>query len=169
MTPRPRVPPPQWLIGAVLVGWGTDLLRRHPWDDVTRDSWQQRQDTSDPARGTGRRGCRRRAPGHCCASPPSQPPLADPAALPRPPNPPLAQSTGQPGEGSQKGTELLRSSNQKLSMSLLQEWPDPGRAPDTEALSCHRLYVCKGKGTHSQAHTVPASPGAPPHSSFTIA
>lgn len=149
MTPHLRVLPPQWLIA-----WGTDVLHHHPWDDLTRESWQQRQDPLDPARGTEGHRCSRKAPGLCCALPSLQPLLAGPAALAVPPNPPCPKHRTA-RRGFAKRGRTTEKQWPKFKHVHLQEWPDPGRAPDTEALSCHRPHMCKGKGTHSRTHAVP--------------
>lgn len=77
---------------------------------------------------------RRRAPVLCCALPPSQLLPPGPAALPGPPNPPLPKAQGSQETVLQKGrtTEKQRP---KMKCVPLQQWPDPGRAAATEALS----------------------------------
>lgn len=58
---------------------------------------------------------------------------------------------------SERGRTTEEQQRPKIKGVPLQEWPDPGRAPHTEVLSCHRPHVCEGKGMHSRAHAVPAA------------
>lgn len=148
MTPRLWVPPPQRLVRAILVGWGTDLPHHHPWDDLTPESWQQKQDTSDPARGTERHRCSRKVPGLCHVLPPLQSLLAGPAALAVPLNPPGPKHRAA-RRGFAKRRRTTEKQRPKFKHVYLQEWPDPGRAPHTEVLPCHRSHMCEGKGTHA--------------------
>lgn len=95
-------------------------------------------------------------------------PAGRPCCFARATKSPLAQSTGQPGEGSQKGGELLRSSDRKSSVSLcrsgltLAKHKTPRCSPATD-----RTYA-RGRG-HTAGHMLSPQPWPPPHSSFTIA
>lgn len=92
----------------------------------------------------------------CHASPPSQPLPPGPAALPGLQNPHLPKAQGSHKRVLQRG-RTTEKQWPKIKHVPLQEWPDPGRAPDTEALSQCRPHTCEGKGTQSRACTDPAA------------